>query len=72
MADDLERLGALLEEHGIVPEPGTPGRGAGGAWGLTHRYILQAVEQADNFPMSVEEVRSILERTGREPDPPAP
>lgn len=59
---ELERLAALLEEHGIVPERGTAERGAGPSWWLTHTYILQEVEKADDFPMSVEEVRAILER----------
>jgi hypothetical protein len=59
--DDVARLAALLEEHGIVPERGTPERGDGDSWGLTHRYILARVEQAPDFPMSVDEVRRILE-----------
>jgi hypothetical protein len=63
--EDLEALTALLEEHGIVPEPGSPERGEEGTWGLTHRIILQRVEQSDSFPMSVDEVRAILK--GKDP-----
>jgi hypothetical protein len=46
-----------------VEEEG-PERGEQGTWGLTHRIILERVEQSDSFPMSVDEVRAILERKG--------
>jgi hypothetical protein len=58
--EDLEALVALLEEHGLVPESGSPYRGEEGSWGLTHTYILQQVEQSDSFPMTVDQVRAIL------------
>jgi hypothetical protein len=56
---DLERLVALLEEHGIVPERGTPER-PGESWGLTNKYIVERVRQAEHFPMTPEEVERIL------------
>jgi hypothetical protein len=51
--NDLESLVALLEEHGIVPEPESAERGEEGSWGLTHTYILQQVEQSLSYPAAV-------------------
>jgi hypothetical protein len=65
MPSDVERLTALLEEHGIVPDRDSEHRGGGGSWGLTHRYIYAKVAETPDFPMTVDEVRAILEG-GRE------
>jgi hypothetical protein len=70
LADQRVHLVALLEEHGIVPERGTPER-LGESWNLTHRYILQEVAKRDSFPMTVDDVRAILESKRRKRPPTA-
>ena len=57
---ELDRLVALLEEHGITPDYESDHRGDEESWG--HPHIYAKVHQTPSFPMSVDEVRELLER----------
>ena len=52
---ELDLLVALLEEHGILPdyESDVTFRG--------HLYIYEKVRRTPSFPMSVDEVRDLLD-----------
>jgi hypothetical protein len=61
---ELDRLVALLEEHGIIPDYESDHRGQEESWG--HPLIYERVRATPSFPMSVNEVRELLEwRPGR-------
>lgn len=61
---ELDRLVALLEEHELIPTWESVSRTEAWDWG--HRQIYERVRQTPHFPMSVAEVRELLERrTGR-------
>ena len=57
---DLDRLVALLEEHGITPPYESDDRSEDEPWG--HPRIYEKVRRSPSFPMSVDEVRELLER----------
>jgi hypothetical protein len=54
--EQLNRLVALLEEHAIIPAWESLGEGE---WG--HPLIYERVRATPFFPMSVNEVRRLLE-----------
>ena len=56
---ELDRLGALLEEHELVPDYEDDLLGEEEPWG--HPLIYERVRQTPFFPMSAEEVRELLE-----------
>ncbi len=57
---ELDRLVALLEEHELIPDWESVSRTEPWTWG--HRQIYERVRQTPYFPMSVAEVRELLER----------
>ena len=56
---ELDRLVALLEEHGLVPDYEDDLLGEDEPWG--HPLIYERVRQTPFFPMSPDEVRELLE-----------
>jgi len=55
----LDRLVALLEEHAITPEYDSDELSEGEPWG--HPLIYERVRATPFFPVSVNEVRELLE-----------
>jgi hypothetical protein len=60
---ELDRLVALLEEHELIPDYHDKELTEEKPWG--HRLIYERVRQTPYFPMSVAEVRELLERRPR-------
>ncbi len=56
---ELDRLGALLEEHELVPDYEDDLLGEEEPWG--HPLIYERVCRTPFFPMSVDDVRELLE-----------
>jgi hypothetical protein len=57
---ELDRLVALLEEHGIIPAYESDELDEEHPWG--HPLIYERVRSMPWFPLSVDEVRALLER----------
>ena len=60
---ELDRLVALLEEHELIPDYEDDLLSKEEPWG--HRLIYERIRQTPFFPMSVAEVREVLERQPR-------
>jgi hypothetical protein len=58
---EVDRLVALLEEHELIPEWESGALGEEKPWDWGHRLICERVSQTPYFPMSVAEVRALLE-----------
>jgi hypothetical protein len=58
---EVDRLVALLEEHELIPDWEDDDLGEGKPWDWGHRLICERVGRTPYFPMSVAEVRALLE-----------
>jgi hypothetical protein len=60
---EMDRLVALLEEHELIPDWDWDRNdlGEGKPWDWGHRLIYERVRQTPHFPMSVAEVRTLLQ-----------
>jgi hypothetical protein len=58
---EVDRLVALLEEHELIPDWESDDHGEAKPWDWGHRLIYERVGQTPRFPLSVAQVRALLE-----------
>ena len=59
---EVDRLVALLEEHELIPGWESRDLGDDKPWDWGHRLIYERVGRTPYFPMSVAQVRALLEK----------